>query len=237
MHLCVFFVFCFCRYHFCEPDVKLDQQPSLYLPTRLFVSPAMGVLDLPRSLVHGYLRLVGLSVLVAYSLWLRLWDSVKPALAPVLNVHSAIDSDEVTVPSIVQQIVKVCGVVWRGGRRVGGCWEGGAGQRQASPGPPCSSTLTRSPCPPSSSRSSRWGGGVCVCNLAPPLSCLSLSFSVSLSLCMSVSLSASLSVCLSLSLFPPPHSLAVSTHHRHWGPFHPLHSYLSCSSFSWLTER
>ena len=66
-----------------------------------------GLMEWPRSLVHGYFRLVGLVFLIVYGLWMRLWDSIKPSLSPVLNIYNTIDSEEVNVPTIVQQFVKV----------------------------------------------------------------------------------------------------------------------------------
>ena len=70
-------------------------------------SSDMGLLEWPRSLVHNYFRMVGLCILIVYGLWMRLWDSVKPSMTPILNIYHTIDSEEVNVPTIVQQFVKV----------------------------------------------------------------------------------------------------------------------------------
>ncbi|KAK7094281.1 uncharacterized protein [Littorina saxatilis] len=67
----------------------------------------MGVLDVPRKLVHSYLRVVGLTMLIAYSLVQRAWLALRPSLSPIFNIHDTIDPDTVTVNSVLQQLVKV----------------------------------------------------------------------------------------------------------------------------------
>ena len=61
--------------------------------------------------MYNYLRIVGLMMLILYSLAQRAWASVKPSLSPITTIHDNIDPDKVQVVSIVQQFVKVVFVV------------------------------------------------------------------------------------------------------------------------------
>lgn len=67
----------------------------------------LSVLELPRRLLYGYLRLLGLGLLIVYSLWQRFWDSVQPTIRPLREVYENVNHKSVTLACVVEQCVKV----------------------------------------------------------------------------------------------------------------------------------
>ncbi|KAL8564967.1 hypothetical protein ACOMHN_019869 [Nucella lapillus] len=67
----------------------------------------MGVVEIPRKLVHNYFRFVGLGVLLVYAVLERGWNSyVRPALGPVESVYETIDRDKLTVVTIANALTR-----------------------------------------------------------------------------------------------------------------------------------
>jgi hypothetical protein len=65
------------------------------------------IIDAPRRLLYAYLRIMGLGLLIIYSLWLRLWDNMQPAVRPVRDIYDNVNHKGVSLATILEQAVRV----------------------------------------------------------------------------------------------------------------------------------
>lgn len=85
----------------------------------------MDILAVPRHLATFVLRLIGLVFLSVYGIGLGFWErSVRPLVSPALSLADSVPAEEVTVPGILERVIKValmCVLLWW--RVVTAVWE------------------------------------------------------------------------------------------------------------------